>query len=489
MVYDDAWDMPRVNWVQQGSFAIPEIPPAYEPDDEPLVCLPPINQYWLPYVMGALDQLRNPSSWLVADDDAMYTTLGRVTRLRQMLGDRAECFMFSLQFTEYCVLQYSTDGGATWTDVSGWDTNFPVCNPPQTELDFTSGCELQQSFDGGETFTAVPGWDTNFGLCVQEKGPIIGLPPNPGDQTPGQLACSIADYLASTVILEGIQAAVTTIEGDLSLLSMADSLLTIIPEFVLVAAFVDGVSIVYTAVQEGTLSDYEAALSDPSLWTLVRCAIFNAIEADGMVTPGNFAAIASNISGITYTYSDVITAIHAFVEGLGATGLAQLSQLAGLNTGADCTSCGDYCARWNFDIGPSGFGATVGDALGSWVAASCEGVGTGSWFGGPTGPYTGLDISTSQLFADFVTEIEIIGTAGGPNPYGTELRSVYNPVNGDFYPFDMATGAFDVIVPIGAPFSSGFRLILFANPGGICVNQIIVRTSGSAPGGNGLVAC
>jgi len=84
MAYDPAWDMPRVNWQQQGSFEIPEIPPTYEPDAEPLVCLPPINRYWLPYVMGALDQLRNPSSWLVADDDAMYTTLARVSKLREL---------------------------------------------------------------------------------------------------------------------------------------------------------------------------------------------------------------------------------------------------------------------------------------------------------------------------------------------------------------------------------------------------------------------
>lgn len=489
MVYDDAWDMPQVNWVQQGSFVIPEIPPSTEPDAEPLVCLPAINQYWMPYVMGALDQLRNPSSWLVADDDAMYTTLARVTKLREMLGVRAECVSYLIRFDgETCQLQQSTDSGSTWTEVDGW-AEFAACQPPQTQVQFTGGCELEESFDAGVTWEAVPGWDSNFGLCVQGAVPIIGLPPNPGDQTPDQLACSIADYLATEIILSGLQAATTAITDNLTLLEMAGGIASLIPEFVLVGAFVDGVTIIYTAVAEGTLSDFESALTNATFWSDVRCAIFDAIVVDGYVTPGNFSAILTNISAITSAPSDVVGAVHDYVQKLGATGLAQLSQVAGLNAGADCSACGGFCAKWDFRFGASGFGQTPEDATGGWVPVGCAGDGSASWYGGTVGPYVGLDIETSQLFASDVTEVEIIGLADGPNPFTPDFRAIYDPSSSAFWPFDMATGAFDVTVPINAAFPGGFRIALWANPGGVCISQIIVRTAGSAPEGNGLVSC
>lgn len=355
MVYDPAWDMPKANWQQQGSFEIPEIPPAYEPDAEPLVCLPAINQYWLPYLMGALDQLRNPSSWLVVDDDAMYTTLARVTKLREMLGIRAVCMSYAVRFDRVtCQLQQSVDGGTTWTEVDGW-SDFVSCLPPQTQVQLTDACALQESFDGGTTWETVPGWAEHFGPCVQDAMPVIGLPPNPGDQSPDQLACSIASYLANQVILEGLQAATTAITDDLSLLSMADTILTVIPEFILVRAFVDGASIVYTAVQEGVLSDFEAALTDASLWLAISCAIYEAIVGDGYVTPANCAAIAANIHAIAYTPSDVQDAIDAYVAAIGCAGLAQISQRAGLEVGADCSSCGGWCYKWDFTANDGGW--------------------------------------------------------------------------------------------------------------------------------------
>jgi len=347
MVYDPAWDMPRVNWQQQGSFEIPEIPPAYEPDAEPLVCLPPINQYWLPYVMGALDQLRNPSSWLVADDDAMYNTLARVTKLREMIGRRVTCVELAMR-VDGCNLQFSIDGGDTWTTVTDWSAFLAECIPPQTLLNFTDGCELQESFDGGSSWSAVPGWDTNFGPCVQAHVPIVGLPPNPGDQTGDQLSCSIASYLANEVILNAMQAGVTAIQDNLTLLAFGANVLTLIPEFILVAAGYDAVSIIYTAISEGTLSDYQAAITDDVLWESISCCIYNAIGSDGYVTPGNFGAITSCIAAIPYGHSDVVDAISSYLSSLGATGLAQLSQRAGLVAGAACSGCvGDsWCMKW-----------------------------------------------------------------------------------------------------------------------------------------------
>lgn len=359
MFPDPAFDMPFPAYQQRGSFVIPEVPPVVEPDDAPLICLPAINQYWLPFVMGALDQLRNPSSWIVADDDAMYDTLARVSKLREMIGIGVPCVSYEIRFDGgTCQLQQSADGGTTWTEVDGWG-DFAACLPPQTQVRMVDTCELQQSGDGGATWDAVPGWDDNFGPCVQDNVPIVGLPPNPNDQSPGQLACSIASYLANQVILEAMSAGVTAITDDLTLLSFANSLLTIIPEFVLVKLGVDAVSILYGAISEGTLSDYEDAIADGSLWLNVSCAIYNAIRTDGMVTPGNFAAIITAVGDISYAHSSVITAIVAYLSSLGPVGLAQLSQRAGLEVGADCTSCG-WCYVFDFTIDDGGWSSYAG---------------------------------------------------------------------------------------------------------------------------------
>lgn len=402
MTYDDAWDMPLVNWQQQGSFEIPEIPPVTDPDEEPLVCLPPINRYWLPYVVGALDQMRNPSSWLVASDDAMYACLSRVSKLREMIGVGEPCMTFMIRFdVGSCQLQQSVDGGTTWTEVDGW-SDWLSCVPPQTLLSFDSGCTLSESFDGGETYGAVPGWIDNFSQCVRKYMPIIGLPPNPGDEPADQFACSIADYLAEHIILDAMNAAVVGIQDNLTLLAIGGNILNVIPEFVLVRLGYDAISIIYTAIAEGTLSDYESALTDGGLWGQVKCAIYAAIVGDGYVTPGNFAAIESGVAGISYAHSDVISAIGDYISSLGATGLAQLSQGAGLQTGADCDSCGGWC--WIEDyLASSGAYSSAYLSRAVWTSAGW----TGTYQAGNVPPSTEASVEVNMPASGFVTSIDV----------------------------------------------------------------------------------
>ena len=482
MVNDSAWDMPKANWQQQGSFEIPEIPPTYEPDAEPLVCLPAINQHWLPYVMGALDQLRNPSSWIVADDDAMYTTLARVSKLREMIGIRAECMSYQLQFTEGCALQFSLDGGTTWADVAGWDTNFPVCNPPQTELRFTDGCELQDSFDGGATWAAVTGWGTNFGPCVQSHTPVIGLPPNPGDQTGDQLACSIAAYLTQSVLLGAMNKAVEAVNTDLTLLTFGASVLTLIPEFILVAAAYDAFSTIYGIIAEGTLSDYESALTNTALWADVQCCLYTQIKTDGFVTPANFGAIESCVAGITSAPSDVISAIGSFLSSLGATGLAQLSQIAGLETGADCTACGEYCRTWDFTTGSLEWSEV---SAGGWSSA-----GGGGWYAETGSLYTALDFATTtDSSSPTVTSVHIEGDCGGTAGSTWERVIQYN-TDGSVVPLPM--GPFtDITVDLTGLVVNKLRLTIYSDgsSAGTIIRRVTVHGPGEPPAWNGSVAC
>lgn len=346
MTYDPAWDMPFRNYQQRGSFVEPLVPLTPGPGDTPLVCLPPINQYWLPLVLGCLDQLANPSTWLAGTDDALNSVLEQAQLLKQMFGVREVCPVpFELR-VDGCELQYSTDGGDTFTTVTGWSDFLASCIPPQTLLEFDSGCTLSESLDGGDTYTAVPGWIDNFANCVQEYTPIIGLPPNPGDKTPDELACAISKYISEQVIVAAMGKAVTAISDDLTLLQFGLDVVNIIPEFVLVSLAADAFSAIYVAVQEGTLSDFEAALTDATLLSDVICAFYGCIVADGYVKPANFACIVAAVGSISYAHSDVISAIVAYLNALGATGLAQLSQVAGLETGEDCSACGNWCYVW-----------------------------------------------------------------------------------------------------------------------------------------------
>lgn len=417
MNYDPAWDMPLRNWQQQGSFQQAILPPSDGPLDATLVCLPPINQDWLPIVLGCLDQLCNPSSWFTTDDDALNTVLEQAESLKQAFGERADCMSLAIRFdADSCQLQQSTDAGATWTEVDGW-SDFTSCLPPQTTLQLTDTCALQESYDAGVTWQDIAGWDENWVDCVQSAGEFIGLPPNPGDQAPNELACSIATFLANQIILDAMQAGVTAIQDDITLLAFGAQVLTIIPEFVLVKLGYDAVSIIYTEIAEGTLSDYEDAIADGSLWLSVSCAIFSAIVGQGQVDAFNFSTILANIDAISYAHSDVIAAIHDYVSSLGANGLAQLSQRAGLETGADCSSCtadtwcyhfsianGELEARWSPEGGSYvldrlGYSPMVGawDATHGWISdldpigGSRQSLGIGVFF--PMSWITEIDIS------------------------------------------------------------------------------------------------
>lgn len=311
MSYDPAWDMPQINWQQQGSWEEGSIPPVVEPDAGTQVCLGPVAQEWVPWIAGACDQMRNPSAWIVADDTAMFNTLRRVdTLLGLLFGARGACVQLMIRL---------------------------------------EGCELQTSSDGGVTWVAVPGWDANFCNCVTDC--VIPAPPLlPPGSTPAQRACSIAGYLSTDIVQAAIQQAITAYDTDLSLLNLAANIAALtfafdlpITAFVIYAAYD-----LYQFFTAGNIAALRAAEGDPSLWAAVTCAIYDAIRLDGQVTEGNCAAIIANICAIPYSSSMVISAICAFVTQLGCSGL-RAAQIPGVLAVADCSGClGEWCHTWNF---------------------------------------------------------------------------------------------------------------------------------------------
>jgi hypothetical protein len=316
VVYDPAWDMPRINWQQQGSFEAGEIPLAYEPDAAPLICLPPINEYWLPLILGCLDQLRNPSTWITSTDAALNTALDRANRLMQMLGQRAVCFTYQLQFTSGCVLQFSTDGGATWSDVAGWDANFINC--------------IQN-------------------VII----PPIPSPPTP--QPPTVLGCNIAGYLAEEIIQLVCTKAVNGYNTSLTQLQFAQDILdTIAYAFPLTAIALTVFHDFYAYVTGATISDFTYASTDPVLWGDVACAIYSAIVGTGYITTGNLGNVISNICGIAYIHADVVTALCSFITNIGIENLRAMQNVAVLDN-VDCSGCGTWCYTWDFSASDGGW--------------------------------------------------------------------------------------------------------------------------------------
>jgi len=329
LTYDSAWDMPKANWVQQGSFAQGEIPPIYDPDAAPLICLPPINQYWLPFILGCLDQLRNPSSWLVADDNAMFAVLTRANRLMQMVGERAECAVPVEMRLQDCVLQYSNDGGSTWVDTTDWVTNFRN--------------------------------------CVQSSIPPA-IPPNPGGTPHDQHACNLAGYLAAKVIQETMSTVHSVVLAGQTELQFGIDVMSLIGfafpiTYAASLAFHD----FWTAVSGQVLADINTAATDATLWSDVTCAIFSAIRTVGYVDATNFSAVSSNLAAITYMFGWVAPSIHNYWNELGLSNI-QSQQAIGALDEVDCTSCAStelWCREDDFRVGvPHGWSEYSGSG---WV--------------------------------------------------------------------------------------------------------------------------
>jgi hypothetical protein len=339
MVYDPAWDMPQLNWKQQGSFEGGSVPPIVEPDAGTQVLIGPIAREWMPWICGALDQLRNPSAWVVADDAHMYDTLRRVdTLLGLICASTGVCTVTEVRLQD-CVLQTSTDGGTTWTD--------------------------------------APGWSAGFAACVRDA--IPPPPPNPGPDPIQQRACNIAGYLSTVIVSDAIAKAVSDygtikVYVDYAKWAVGNALAEEMPYFNL---FVQAVFQVYQDLTALNIAEFTAAATDPVLIGLLTCAIYEAIHVDGAVTDANFPAALANVCAVTYGSPDVIVAICAMMTTIGGVNFRAL-QVTGAYEVFDCTGCGPWCNQVDWRISTGGYalrGAGVYTAGVGWQTTTLGGTG------------------------------------------------------------------------------------------------------------------
>jgi len=279
----------------------------------------------------------------------------------------------------------------------------------------TAGCVLQYSIDGGATWTDVAGWAANFAACVQSA--IIPLPPllPPGSPTP-ERACNIAGYLANDVIHVALTQAINAYNNNLSLLALAGNIAALTFAFDLpwTAAAIYAVYDLYQYFTAGNIAALTASEADSTLWSAVTCAIYNAIHTDGAVTPGNCAAVIANICGIVYVHPVAITAICAYVTQLGCNGLMS-AQVAGVLTQQDCSACpGTWCYEWDFRDGlPHGWSVPAGGYGGVLQSDGWHGTVVNQ---GTPNEYEGVDIQFSlptHYITDFAFFVECGAHQGG----------------------------------------------------------------------------
>lgn len=396
--YDPAWNMPRENWVPQGSFYGGISPPAVPPDGGTPVCIGPIALEWLDIISGALDQFAIPDTWKVANDDEMFAILSQVHKLKYMLWT-ARCADVATQvrFTG-CILQTSTDGGVTWTDIPGWSLE-------------------------------------TFGECVRNALPPP--PPHLGPTPIEQRACNIAGFLATSVLESCLGGAINLWTDTQTKVQFAHNLISPILEVSLpeLDLWVEAAYITFLAITDAVIADLRTSLGDPVLWSLVTCAIFNAIVTEGEVTDGNYAGAVANVCALTYGSGLAVAMICNFMTAAGSANFRML-QVQGAMDDVDCSGCSHvWCFRWDLTAGLGPWTIIEGDGV--WV----PGVGVQSTIVGGEARIE-LDLVLPHSFIN--AAIDVCVTTGGTPAAGGRVAIHYlGGVNHGAGSFDSATAMAD----------------------------------------------
>jgi len=368
---NEPWDMPLLNWEPQGSYGAPISPPLLGPTGGTLVCIPPINKDWVKIILGCLDQLRIPATWKAVDRADLLQALNWMQELKDTVASAGPCCDVAMRLTAGCVLQFSTDSGTTWHDVTGWAANFCTC----------------------------------VSACV-----IPPVPPNPLPVPTDQLACNLAGFLAAEIIQRAVNLAVTDFNNKLGEAQFALDLLSVLGGvFPITFTVGEAAYQLYQWYTTVTVSLFSSAGTDPVLWSDVTCAIYTAIRADGYITASNLPNVIANICGIAYTPAVVLTAICGFITNLGLQNL-QAIQAIGATDDVNCAGClGNWCRQYDFTTSNGGFskGCVGGTLSGHWTS------GTG-WVDDVVGspPYSLTCIIGTPFTAATITEVQLLVGSG-----------------------------------------------------------------------------
>jgi hypothetical protein len=368
-------------WAQQGSFVQPVPIPTAAIDDAPQVCVQ-VNVEWLPYVLGSLMQLVQPSSWIAPTQAALDDVLERATDLIGEIGNAVVCSCPILRLHD-CVLQISCDAGVTWTDATDWTADFQAC------------------------------------VAANVSPPV---PANPAGTTTGFRACNIAAYLAKQVL----QAAAAAQAANRASVNDQNSLIHSLINDVfhgspLITGIVDASYGLFVTSQSFPNTDLVTASTDAGLLLSLSEAIFGGSNGTGYVDAGNFATIATNIAAITYPSATWVPVMLANFWTHLTLATIQSMQSIGALTDADCSAfVTPVCIFHDFSVSDQGWTAESGAG-----AYGTAGFGAGWYQQVVSGTKTSLRIHSPVFAAGFVlTAVKMTIAGANPNTHGND-RTVY----------------------------------------------------------------
>lgn len=348
------------------SFPFPVVPPDSDPDEGQLatVCF---AASWMPFVLGALQQLTLQATWQ-GDDDAVLLAQSRAQTLLAMFG--------------------AADGGC----------EDAICI---AGLIYDSDCDcIKQTLDGGETFFENPAADPRHGDIY--RFPVVTAD-DPRCQAAANMVRYISDLIDEVVLIVDEAG---TAEGLIAIL---------LPFFVELGPFgilIDLVLGLAFALFSAGATAISAAFTSTAYDTLL-CIFDCRIAPDGSVNADQLAAIeadiASQIGGLVQTVLDAMFLL------MGEVGLSNAGTIG--DAPADCSGCDcGWCYFFDFTADDGGFSNLTG-APGAWAA----GLGWTGTYGGSSATANSMRIHHS-ITSTVITDIEITYSVAGTSDMVGALR-------------------------------------------------------------------
>lgn len=333
----------------RSSFEEPVTPPDVDPDAGGLISVS-FNPAWLPYVLGALTQLQQPSTW-DGDDAAKQLAISRAILLSNLVGYP----LISVPGTE------------------------PGTPPPVTRYNPDCDC-VQTSTDGGVTWDDAPGADP------RNQSP---LSPQTGINASCNSAASLRKYLVRfTGVLQGVGGAGVTATG--LGYSIIGVLIELSGPWAIIADVAVAASLGFIAAGLSAIND---AFSDTNL-DAIECILYCELNGNTQLNATSLGAVEDQIdSQIGGTSATIIKAV------LNLMGFGGINSAMALKLDTDdCSSCGcDWCHTFDFTVDNGG-----------WTV-----VPPGGWAGGQygAGGWTTTDKSTgTERDRDFYIQHSLSST-------------------------------------------------------------------------------
>jgi hypothetical protein len=331
------------------SFETPVPLVTVDPDEEPdyQVCF---RKEWVPYVVGALQQLLLQTTWKTDDKDALNLVQARAQLLISIFLNACEDEMDVRQSPDDCNILQKTFDGIEWIDFA----NLKECI---TDTVILKEPKIWRVFEGDTQYSYN---NTTYITYTDAAGPELGMPetgagiPSGTDPKCIRAKNNVAFMLAT---FTQIEKEITTAGSNNSVVAAILGIVaTLGAEFLILPAALTGVmSVAFSGGATFTMS-----LFTPDILQQLACDLEDAFESDGSLTTSGYQTFLSAIwahGGIAW---ELLT--HWF-EALGPIGMvaAGQSDKGGVTT-CDTDPCDDTLIReFKFLESPSGWVASHRD--------------------------------------------------------------------------------------------------------------------------------